>query len=65
MNAITIKSENISPDKDTIEAQKRWQQDGTVTDKYLKRALGDISHHISILPAKTKPEGNSKKRRKS
>jgi hypothetical protein len=59
MNILTIKSENIEPDEETLNAQKQWEQYGTVTDQYLRQTLGDISHEISILPATTGNKGGN------
>lgn len=62
MDILTIKSENVAADKEAIEAQKRWVNDGTVTDKYLKRVLGDISKGVSIVAPEAQEEKNSNKR---
>lgn len=61
MDRLTLKSENIEPDQETLNAQKQWEQYGTVTDQYLRQTLGDISQEISILPAETNREaGNNR-----
>jgi hypothetical protein len=66
VDRLTLKSENIEPDEETLNAQKQWEQYGTVTDQYLRQALGDISQEISILPAETdRKDSNNKKRRTS
>lgn len=66
MNVLTIKCENVTPDKETQNAQRQWEQDGTVTDRYLKHALGDISKAISIFPSESdKKDSNKKKDRRS
>lgn len=54
MDSLTIRTENIPVDKQVIEAQKRWELDGTVTAKYLRYILGDISQGVSIFPAHIK-----------
>jgi len=53
MGILTIKNDNLAPDKETLEAQRQWEQDGTVTDKYLNHVLGDISKSISVFPSGT------------
>ena len=63
MSILTIKSENFPADKEVAEAQRQWEQDGTVTDKYLRYTLGDISKGISAFAPeiKEKKESNKKK----
>jgi hypothetical protein len=61
MGMLTINSENFTPDKESIEAQKQWEQDGTVTDKYIKHVLGDISKGISAFPPEIKQKKKNNK----
>jgi hypothetical protein len=65
MNVLTIKCENVAPDKETQSAQKQWEQHGTVTDRYLRQALGDISEAISIFPSEPDKKDSKKKDRRS
>jgi len=43
-----FKPENVAVDEEAVKAQKQWEQDGTVTAKYLKHILGDISKGVFI-----------------
>ena len=63
MNLLTIKCENVAPDKETQNAQKQWEQHGTVTDRYLRQTLGDISKGISIRPPESDKKNIKKKRK--
>ena len=48
-------------EQETQNAQKQWEQHGTVTDRYLRQALGDISKGISILPPESEKKDIKKK----
>lgn len=61
---LTINSENFAPDQEVVEAQKQWEQDGTVTDKYLRHILGDISKGISAFAPQMKEKKESSKKKK-
>ena len=62
-NVLTLANNAITPDKESVRAQKQWQKDGTVSAEYLNYTLGDISVSVSaFLPLtdskkdeKTKP----------
>jgi len=54
MDTLIITNANVAIDKESIEAQKQWELDGTVTTKYLSHILGDISKGISVFAADTR-----------
>jgi len=49
-DVLVIRNANTAPDRETTEAQKQWESDGTVNIEYLTHTLGDISRPISISP---------------
>jgi len=61
MSMLTINSENFTPDKEVIKAQKQWEQSGTVTEEYLKHVLGDITKGISAFHPKNKQKKKTNK----
>ncbi len=59
----TVESENTSMDKESLKAQKQWEKDGTVTEKYLERTLGDISKGILANSPRTNKETKTSQRK--
>lgn len=60
MGILTIKNQNLTPDKEAVQAQKQWEQDGTVNEKYLTHTLGDISKGISAFVPESKQDKSSR-----
>lgn len=58
-----VGSENTAVDKESLKAQKQWEKDGTVTEKYLERTLGDISKGILANSPRTKKETKASQRK--
>ncbi len=48
-NVLRLANSTITPDKESVKAQKQWQKDGTVSAEYLNYTLGDISVAISAF----------------
>lgn len=57
MNGFKLENSNIPVDKETENAQKQWEKNGTVNSDYLQQVLGDISIAVSaFIPEDDKEE---------
>lgn len=63
LGLFSVESGNTVVDKESLKAQKQWEKDGTVTEKYMEHTLGDISKGVLAIAPHTKKETKTSQRK--